>query len=141
MYEEGKCVDCHDPHGDTAKSATPSSQALTGIDDDISTTVNAAMMQREVAYTDRWTSPFGDPTGKLYPPVRYFVENSDQGDFFKDNPSYSGICEGCHTADGFGGGPETKWFRREDADGEALPNFHDPAQKPEAPHAFSRVLL
>jgi hypothetical protein len=131
MYEEGKCVDCHDPHGDTSRE----NGSLTNINDDksemVSGTVNAAMMQREVVFEDRWTSvdPYGDATGKLYPPVRFYAANIDQSDTAKHNFTYSGICEACHTADGSGGGAETQWFRRENADNEALPDFHDSAQK------------
>jgi hypothetical protein len=126
MFEAGKCPDCHDPHGDTAKMNLPTSQLLTGIDDDIVNNVNAAMIQREVIYEDRWTTNYGVATGHLYAPVRYFVENGHQGDFAKQNTSYSGICEGCHLDE------NVRFFRRENQDLDVLPDFHDENQEPYA---------
>ncbi len=134
LYEKGVCSDCHDPHGDSSNVDA----SLVSVPD---ININAAMMQREVVWRDRWTAgAFGDPTDtnpvvvpaddKLEPITRFHITGGndalswEMADYVKDSTSFSGVCEACHTADGTSGAI-TRFFRRKDADGDTQLPFHD----------------
>ncbi len=120
-YTGGKCFDCHDPHGDTARPNTAATQALTGI---VDANINSAMIQREVVTVDRWlVGLYGNPRTKLEPSARYYA-TGNQTDYVKNNLNYSGICEVCHVA------ATTMYFRRKNADGDTLEFFHNEPTSP-----------
>ncbi len=139
MFEAGQCTDCHDPHGESARTDA----GLTTVND---ADLNAAMIQRELVWRDRWTAgAFGDPTDtnpvvvpaddKLEPVVRFYKAGGlnatawDMKDYVTESSLNSGVCEACHTADTVGE-PETQFFRRKNADGSteaSLPSFHKTA--------------
>ncbi|MFC1855693.1 cytochrome c3 family protein, partial [Thermodesulfobacteriota bacterium] len=118
-YVNGKCMDCHDPHGDSSRT----DGALAGITDSLSTTgsgVNWVMLQTQPTHTDRWsttaTGAFGDAvtlnkrdTGIGI--VRYTGQRTEMEKNDNVVGSPQGICEICHR----NGAP--KHFQFEDADG------------------------
>jgi predicted CxxxxCH...CXXCH cytochrome family protein len=133
LYPDGICTDCHDPHGDTMNTDAYATSA--SISD---SNINAAMMQREVVWRNRWLEDasgeplanWGDPTffeapdteDKLEPSARYYITSPGApaaSDFAVHNDNYSAICEACHRADTTPDppGPRTMWFRRNNDDG------------------------
>jgi predicted CxxxxCH...CXXCH cytochrome family protein len=132
MYEEGICTDCHDPHGDSSRmDASLIDVPDTVAADDPTGGINAAMIQREIVWEDRWTSGlFADPTvlsvaypaeDKLEPVSRFAITGitvAEMSDYVRDSATDSGICEVCHRAG------TTQWFRWKNDDAQARPSFH-----------------
>jgi len=80
-----KCVDCHDPHGDTAGGVTPAEY-------------NGAMMQSKVASSG--SNAYGVPSSPVNMDFPYDdpATNTDftYGSFH--NSSFTGLCQVCHDA-------------------------------------------
>ena len=90
------------------------------------------MLHRATVTGDRWeAAPIGNPTGKTTGITRYEIAGAPvASDFVNQNSLlYNGICEVCHIADIACVSPtglprETKFFRKNDDDGETVVGFH-----------------